>query len=72
MPLSIGRKIGQSFMIGDDIVVTVTKIHGGQVRMDVTAPRDIEVYREEVYRRIQIERGAKDYVAGHFQRRGHD
>lgn len=73
MPLRIGRKIGQSFMIGDDIVVTVTRVQkSGLVWVDVKAPRNIEVQREEIYRRIQIERGAKDYAAGHFQRRGND
>lgn len=76
MPLSISRKVGESFMVGDDITITVTRVEGGKARFDVIAPRSVEVYREEVYRRIQAERaadrGAKDYVAGRFQRRGSD
>jgi len=39
-------------MIGDDVSVTVLSIKGNQIRVGVTAPRNIPVHREEIYVRI--------------------
>lgn len=46
------RRLKESFKIGDHVTVTVVEIKGGQVRIGVTAPRNISVHREEVYERI--------------------
>lgn len=46
--LVISRKLGQRFVIGKDIVVTIVEIDRGKVRVGVTAPRDVPVYREEL------------------------
>lgn len=51
--LLISRKTGESFLIGDEVEVTVLKIEKGQVRLGVTAPRRIPVYRREIYDAIQ-------------------
>ena len=56
--LVLTRKSNQSIMIGDDIEVTVLSITGEKVRIGIQAPRDIPVFREEVYLEIQQERGA--------------
>lgn len=40
-------------MIGDDVVVTILDIRGDQVRIGVSAPRHVDVHREEVYRDLQ-------------------
>ena len=53
--LVLSRKAEESMYIGDDIKITVLDIRGGQVRIGITAPRDIRVHREEVYNKIQIE-----------------
>jgi carbon storage regulator len=45
-------------MIGDDIEVSVLAIIGEKVRIGIQAPRDIPVFRKEVYLEIQQERGA--------------
>ena len=50
--LVLSRKAEESMYIGDDIKITVLDIRGGQVRIGITAPRDIRVHREEVYNRI--------------------
>ncbi len=46
--LIIGRKLEQSFYIGDDIKVTVIHLQKGQVRLGIECPQDIKVMREEL------------------------
>ena len=55
--LVLTRKSNQSIMIGDDIEVSVLSIMGEKVRIGIQAPRDIPVFRREVYLEIQEERG---------------
>jgi carbon storage regulator len=60
--LVLTRKSNQSIMIGDDIEISVLSIMGEKVRIGIQAPRDIPVFRKEVYLEIQAERG--QVVAG--------
>jgi carbon storage regulator len=46
--LVLTRRSNQSIHIGDDIVVTVLEVKGDQIRIGITAPRDVQVYREEL------------------------
>jgi carbon storage regulator len=55
--LVLTRKSNQSIMIGDDIEVSELSIMGEKVRIGIQAPRDIPVFRREVYLEIQEERG---------------
>ena len=56
--LVLTRKSNQSIMIGDDIEVSVLSVMGEKVRIGIQAPRDIPVFRKEVYLEIQQERSA--------------
>jgi carbon storage regulator len=51
--LVLTRKGNQSIMIGDDIEVTVLAIMGEKVRIGIDAPRNVPVFRKEVYLEIQ-------------------
>lgn len=50
--LVLTRKAGESIVIGSDVVVTVIELRGGQVRVGIDAPREVEVHREEVYEEV--------------------
>ena len=57
--LVLTRKSNQSIMIGDDIEVSVLAIVGEKVRIGIQAPRDVPVFRKEVYLEIQAEQQAE-------------
>ncbi len=56
--LVLTRKSNQSIMIGDDIEVSVLSVVGDKVRLGIQAPRDIPVFRSEVY--LKLDEGAPD------------
>jgi len=56
--LVLTRKSNQSIMIGDDIEVSVLSIMGEKVRIGIQAPRNIPVFRKEVYLEIQQEKAS--------------
>jgi carbon storage regulator len=62
--LVLTRKSNQSIMIGDDIEVSVLSIMGEKVRIGIQAPRDVPVFRKEVYLEIQEERGGVGHTVG--------
>jgi carbon storage regulator len=53
--LVLTRKSGESISIGHDIKVTILGISGKQVKIGISAPDRVLVYREEIYRKIQNE-----------------
>ena len=58
--LVLTRKSNQSIMIGDDIEVSVLAIMGEKVRIGIQAPRNVPVFRKEVYLEIQDEQPTGD------------
>lgn len=53
--LVLSRKMNQSIMIGEEIEVVVLEIKGDSVKIGLKAPRDIPVYRQEIYLEIKAE-----------------
>jgi carbon storage regulator len=57
--LVLTRKPGQSIMIGDGVEVQVLSVAGEKVRLGITAPRDVSIFRNEVYDRIENEAASR-------------
>lgn len=50
--LILTRRIDETLHIGDNVTVTVLAVRGNQVRIGITAPKDVSVHREEIYQRV--------------------
>ena len=61
--LALTRKKGESLVINNNIEVTVLEIRGDQVKLGISAPKDVSIYRQEVYLQIQEENKAASGVA---------
>ncbi len=53
--LILTRRVGEALMIGEAVRVTVLAIQGSRVRIGISAPSDVAVHREEIYKRINQE-----------------
>ncbi len=51
----LNRIIGETIIIDGGIKIIVMDIQNGQVRFGIDAPKDVKVYREEIYKRMQAE-----------------
>jgi len=56
--LILTRRVGETLMIGDAVTVTVLGVKGNQVRVGITAPKDVAVHREEIFQRLGKESAA--------------
>ena len=56
--LILSRKIDEKIKIGNDITITLIDVHGDQVKIGVEAPKDVKVFRQEVFDAIQNENKA--------------
>ena len=56
--LVLTRKVGEKIFIGDDVYITVVDVKGDSVRIAVEAPREVKVYRGEIYDAIIAENKA--------------
>lgn len=53
--LALSRKKGESLIINNNIEIIILESHGDQVKIGISAPKEIPVYRKEVYLQIQKE-----------------
>lgn len=56
--LTITRHPGERIMIGDDIVVEIVEVAGATVRIGISAPREVPIFREELWERVKRENEA--------------
>jgi carbon storage regulator len=60
--LALSRKINESLMLGNDIEVTILEIKGDQVKIGISAPKTVPIYRKEIY--LQIQESNKEAAQG--------
>ncbi|MCL6518463.1 MAG: carbon storage regulator CsrA [Armatimonadetes bacterium] len=53
--LVLARKVGQRIVIAGDIEITVVEIRGEQVRLGITAPKNVSIYRKELLEQVTAE-----------------
>ncbi|WP_033827751.1 carbon storage regulator CsrA [Bacillus andreraoultii] len=53
--LILARKKGEAIQIGDGIEIKIVSIQGDQVKIGIEAPKEVEVYRKEIFEQIQAE-----------------
>ncbi len=53
--LVLTRKLGESIWINDDVRIVIQNIRGNQVRVGISAPKEMVVHREEIYQKIHRE-----------------
>ena len=56
--LALSRKINESIMIGNDIEIIILEVKGDQVKIGISAPKSVPIYRKELY--IQIQESNKE------------
>ena len=52
--LVLSRKLDESIMIGDSVVVKILSIQEGQVRLGIEAPKDVRILRREIYDEVNL------------------
>ena len=56
--LALTRKKGEALMVNNNVEITILEVRGEQVKIGISAPKDVPIYRKEVYLQIQEENKA--------------
>ncbi len=56
--LALTRKKGEALMVNNNVEITILEVRGDQVKIGISAPKDVPIYRKEVYLQIQEENKA--------------
>jgi carbon storage regulator len=59
--LILTRRVGETVMIGSDVTVTVLGVKGNQVRVGISAPKNVAVHREEIFEKIEAEKQQRSH-----------
>ena len=59
--LALSRKKNEAIVVNNNVEVTILEIKGDQVKLGITAPREVPVYRKEVY--VQIQEANKEAMS---------
>ncbi|HMH27130.1 MAG TPA: carbon storage regulator CsrA [Steroidobacteraceae bacterium] len=54
--LILTRRVGETVIVGNDVAVTIVAVKGNQIRIGISAPKNVPIHREEIYERIRRER----------------
>ena len=58
--LALSRRVNESIIVGNDIEVTILEVKGDQVKIGISAPKSVPIYRKEIY--LQIKESNKEAV----------
>jgi carbon storage regulator len=61
--LALSRRINESIIVGNDIEITVLEVKGDQVKIGISAPKSVPIYRKEIY--LQIKESNKEASETH-------
>ena len=56
--LALTRKKGEALMVNNNVEITILEVRGDQVKIGISAPKDVPIYRKELYLQIQEENKA--------------
>ena len=56
--LALTRKKGEALMVNNNVEITILEVRGDQVKVGISAPKEVPIYRKEVYLQIQAENKA--------------
>ncbi len=62
--LILTRRVGEKLVIGEKVTVTVLGVKGNQIRIGIDAPPEVQVHREEIFKRILAERDETETNSG--------
>lgn len=62
--LTLSRKKGEALLVNNDIEITVLEVKGEQVKLGISAPKEVPIYRKEVYAQIQEANKEASHTAG--------
>ncbi|MBR4530158.1 MAG: carbon storage regulator CsrA [Lachnospiraceae bacterium] len=62
--LALSRKKNEAIVIGNNIEITVLEVRGDQVKLGIAAPKEVPIYRKEVYAQIQKENEQAVEISG--------
>jgi carbon storage regulator len=51
--LVLTRRLGEAITVGNDVKIIIVEIDGNQVKLGIEAPREIEIYREELFEKVK-------------------